>query len=50
MYEDAKRHNVVFVGRDRSGTTKYAHARNSRSAQTVLAVSIRGQRQLALCL
>ena len=27
IYEDAKRHNVVFVGRDRSGTPRYAHVR-----------------------
>ena len=24
IYEDEKRHNVVFVGRDRSGTPRYA--------------------------
>ena len=41
IYEDAKRHNVVFVGRDRSGTPRYAHvreirpcARNGRPIQT----------------
>ena len=27
--EDAKRHNVVFVGRDRSGTPRYAHVRGT---------------------
>ena len=29
IYEDAKRHNVVFVGRDRSGTPRYAHVRGT---------------------
>jgi hypothetical protein len=29
IYEDVKRHNVVFVGRDRSGTPRYAHVRGT---------------------
>ena len=29
IYEDAKRHNVVFVGRDRNGTPRYAHVRGT---------------------
>ena len=29
IYEEAKRHNVVFVGRDRSGTPRYAHVRGT---------------------
>ncbi len=29
IYEDAKRRNVVFVGRDRSGTPRYAHVRGT---------------------
>ena len=29
IYEDAKRHNVVFVGRDRSGTPRYANVRGT---------------------
>ena len=29
IYEDAKRHNVVFVGRDRSGIPRYAHVRGT---------------------
>ena len=29
IYEDEKRHNVVFVGRDRSGTPRYAHVRGT---------------------
>ena len=29
IYEDAKWHNVVFVGRDRSVTLKYAHVRGT---------------------
>ena len=29
IYEDAKRHNAVFVGRDRSGTPRYAHVRGT---------------------
>lgn len=29
IYEGAKRHNVVFVGRDRSGTPRYAHVRGT---------------------
>ena len=32
IYEDAKRHNVVFVGRDQSGTPRYAPC--ARNAQT----------------
>ena len=30
IYEDEKRHNVVFVGRDRSGTPRYAHVRGTQ--------------------
>ena len=30
IYEDEKRHNVVFVGRDRSGTPRYAHVRETQ--------------------
>ena len=29
IYEDAKRHSVVFVGRDRSGIPRYAHVRGT---------------------
>ena len=29
IYEDAKRHNVVFVGRDRNDTPRYAHVRGT---------------------
>ena len=29
IYEYAKRHNVVFVGRDRNGTPRYAHVRGT---------------------
>ena len=29
IYEDTKRHNVVFVGRDRNGTPRYAHVRGT---------------------
>ncbi|WP_261789660.1 DUF3991 domain-containing protein [Treponema pectinovorum] len=29
IYEDAKRHNVVFVGRNRNGTPRYAHVRGT---------------------
>ena len=38
LYEDAKYHNVVFVGRDESGTPVHAHIRstNSRSHNTFL--------------
>ena len=30
IYEDEKRHNVVFVGRDRSGIPRYAHVRGTQ--------------------
>jgi hypothetical protein len=30
IYEDAKRQNVVFVGRDRSGIPRYAHVRGTQ--------------------
>ena len=30
IYEDAKRRSVVFVGRDRSGTPRYAHVRGTQ--------------------
>ena len=30
IYEDAKRHSVVFVGRDRSGIPRYAHVRGTQ--------------------
>ena len=29
FFHDAKRHKVVFVGRDRSGTPRYAHVRGT---------------------
>ena len=29
IYEDAKRHNVVFVGRDQNGIPRYAHVRGT---------------------
>ena len=29
IYEDEKRHNVIFVGRDRNGTPRYAHVRGA---------------------
>ena len=29
IYEDEKRHNVIFVGRDRNGTPRYAHVRGT---------------------
>lgn len=29
IYEDAKHHNVIFVGRDRNGTPRYAHAKGT---------------------
>ncbi len=32
IYEDAKRHNVVFVGRDRSGIPRYAHVRGTQDS------------------
>ena len=32
IYEDSKRHNVVFVGRDRSGTPRYAHVRGTQES------------------
>ena len=32
IYEDAKRHNVVFVGRDRNGTPRYAHVRGTQDS------------------
>ena len=32
VYEDEKRHNVVFVGRDRSGTPRYAHVRGTQDS------------------
>ncbi len=32
IYEDEKRHNVVFVGRDRSGTPRYAHVRGTQDS------------------
>lgn len=31
IYEDADHHNVVFVGRDESGTVKHAHMRSTNS-------------------
>lgn len=31
IYEDADHHNVVFVGRDESGTAKHAHMRSTNS-------------------
>lgn len=31
IYEDADHHNVVFVGRDKSGTAKHAHMRSTNS-------------------
>lgn len=32
IYEDAKRNNVVFVGRDQNGTPRYAHVRGTADA------------------
>ena len=32
IYEDSKWHNVVFVGRDRSGTPRYAHVRGTQES------------------
>lgn len=29
IYEDAKHHNVVFVGKDEKGVSRYAHCRGT---------------------
>ncbi|MDO4990729.1 MAG: DUF3991 and toprim domain-containing protein [Eubacteriales bacterium] len=42
LYEDAKYHNAVFVGRDESGTPVHAHVRSTNSRGKTFRINVEG--------
>ncbi len=42
LYEDAKYHNCVFVGKDESGTARHAHKRSTNSFGEAFRINIEG--------